>query len=297
MLLETVVEFSNKEYKNSDIHHICKNCNHPNECSGSCEVCLDEVHFPNNYINGKLEYDCINMLNYYVCKYSHKYCSEIEYALEQSEILKNLKEFNVMSIGCGASPDLMALEFYRQKHKIDVPIIYRGFDKNIMWKDIHKEISNYGKNNNFKVGYEYVDVVEYFNKYYIKGINVIILQYVISYFYNTDQILTIDKFFDDLIDVIEKKNEREKLLIIINDVNSCYRGRDYFLNLYKKIKKHNFHGYLMKKYFNYNIKNSYQRYGEPYESCDNLHIIKDEIRGTYNSAINCSSAQLIIEIN
>lgn len=297
MLLDSVVNFCDREYTNADTSVICDNCNHPRECSGNCEYCLDEVHFPNDCANGKLEYDCINMLNYYVCKYSHKYCSEMEYALEQSEILKSIKEFNVMSIGCGPSPDLMALEFYRKKYKLDVPIIYWGFDKNNLWEKTHNEIIEYGKKNDIEAIFEYEDVVKYFNEYYIEGINIIILQYVISYFYNTNQIDAIDNFFEDLIDVIKMKNKGEKLLIIINDVNSCYRGRDYFLNLYEKIKKHDFHGCVKKKYFDYNIKNCHQRYGESYEFYDNLHAIKNGIRERYNTAIKCSSAQLIIEVN
>lgn len=297
MLLDSIVDFSDKKYKNSDTNLICDNCGHPKKCSGSCEKCLDEVHFPNNYDNGKLEYDCKNMLNYYVCKYSHKYCSEIEYALEQSEILKSLKNFTVMSIGCGPSPDLMALEFYRQKYKLDVPITYLGYDKNKLWKRIHNEITKYGKTNNVEAEFEYVDVVKYFNEYYVEGINIIFLQYVISYFYNTNQIDTIDNFFEDLIDVIKKKNEDENMIIVINDVNSCNRGRDYFLSLLEKIKKHEFHCRVMQRYFDYNIINDHQRYGEAYETNNNLHVIKNEIKERYNPAINCSSAQLIIEVN
>jgi len=110
MLLDYIVDFCNREYQNADTNHVCDNCTHPQGCSGGCAFCLNEVHFPDGDPDGKKEYDCKNILDYYVCRYSHKYCSEVEYALGTVEDLKKLSEFNVMSIGCGATPDLMALE-------------------------------------------------------------------------------------------------------------------------------------------------------------------------------------------
>ncbi|HRC79894.1 MAG TPA: hypothetical protein PLF27_00775 [Sedimentibacter sp.] len=295
MLLDYIIDFCDREYRDSDTGFVCDECNHPIKCSGGCEKCLDEIHFPDSYDNGKLEYDCINILNYYVCKYSNKYCSEIEYALEQSEIIKSFNEFNVMSIGCGHSPDLMALEFYRDKHNLKIPIDYIGYDNNRLWEDIHNEIKKHGKKNNIEVSFEYEDVIQYFNEYYVAGINMIFMQYIISYFYNTNQIDEIDCFFEDLIDVVKRK--REKLIIIINDVNSCYRGRDYFLNFYNIIRNNNLHGRIIQRYFDYKIKSRYQRYGTAYYSHKILHNINDELRERYNSAVNCSSAQLIIEVD
>lgn len=294
MLLDYIVDACYKEYQQASTGN-CIICSHPIECPGNCKSCLDQVHFPNRYV-GKKEYDCLNMLNLYVCNYSHKYCSEIEYALNEVENLKNLKEFNVMSIGCGASPDLMALEYYKHMNNLTTPINYMGYDKNNLWTAVHEKIKKYGNDNSINVDFNYVDAIEYFREYYVSGINLLFLQYVISYFYNTGQIRAITSFFDDLIDIVLHKEENEDFIIIINDVNSCYRGRDYFVVLYDKLKEKGFSTNAKKRYFDYNIVNDYQRYGEPYNSIYNLHDIPIEIRQRYNPAVYCSSAQLIIEV-
>lgn len=297
MLLDHIVDFCDKEYGNADTENFCVDCLHPKKCTGSCDKCLEEVHFPGDHPGGKLEYDCKNMLNYYVCKYSYKYCSEIQYALKEIKNLDKLEQYNVMSIGCGASPDLMALEFYKQINQLNTPIFYKGYDKNTLWEPVHKKIKEYGKNNDIKAHFEYVDVIKYFREYYVSGINLLILQYVISYFYNTDQIKTITTFFDDLVDsIVSKRNDKESFTIIINDVNSCYRGRDYFLVLLEKLKENDFHSNVRKRYFDYKIQNDFQRYGRIHHSIKNLHEISEDIREHYNPAIYCSSAQLIIEV-
>lgn len=297
MLLDHLVDFCDKEYRKANGEHFCGDCLHPKKCTGSCDECLNEVHFPGKHPGGKTEYDCSNMLNYYVCRYSHKYCSEIEYALNEVENLKELNMYNVMSIGCGASPDLMALEHYKQKNDLNTPIVYSGYDKNRLWQPAHEKIKNYGKDNGIIARFEYVDVIKYFNEYYVSGMNMLFLQYVISYFYNTGQIDTIESFFDDLIDsVVLRKSKRENFIIIINDVNSCYRGRDHFDVLHKKLIENDFHGSVRKRYFDYDISHKLQRYGEPHESNENLYRISTDIKGRYNPAIYCSSAQLIIEV-
>lgn len=80
-LMETVVKFCHEEYVNSE----CNNCNHAVTCpggrKGNCKNCLEEVHYPAKYPNGKKDYDCIRMLQFYVCDYTAKYASEILYLM------------------------------------------------------------------------------------------------------------------------------------------------------------------------------------------------------------------------
>ncbi|MFA6809017.1 MAG: hypothetical protein WCR27_08495, partial [Eubacteriales bacterium] len=145
---------------------------------------------------------------------------------------------------------------------------------------------------------QYVDVIKYFQNYYVSGINLLFLQYIISYFYNTNQIKEVDIFFDDLVDsIVTKRNEGEHFAIVINDVNSCHRGRDHFHLLVDKLREYDLHDIEIKKrYFDYGIRNIYQRYGEAYDSNYNLHEMPNVVREQYKPAIYCSSAQLIIEI-
>ena len=70
MLIHEIVRFCDKEYRKSDIKHICSDCNHPTECSKSCKNCLEEIHFPSKYPQGKKDCDCENLINFYVCDYT-----------------------------------------------------------------------------------------------------------------------------------------------------------------------------------------------------------------------------------
>ena len=133
-------------------------------------------------------------------------------------------------------------------------------------------------------------------EYNISNANVIVLQYVISHFYNTGQIGEIESFFEKLVQNIILHKERGKpLVVLINDVNSNNRGRDYFEKLVKKLDGEglieNSQGY----YFDYNIRNEFQRYGIKHESNRIVYNIPDRL-STYQPWEVCSSAQLLIEV-
>ena len=115
MLIHEIVDYCNAEYRNADTTHLCHDCNHPSECSGSCKNCLEHVHYPSKYPNGKKDYDCENMINFHVCDYINKYASEMLYLLRKSEKLKEIEEYHILSIGCGAAPDLMAYDLWRDR--------------------------------------------------------------------------------------------------------------------------------------------------------------------------------------
>lgn len=132
---------------------------------------------------------------------------------------------------------------------------YKGYDVNEKWKSIHSFIKNYKSSFIKKVNFIYKDIIED-EKTFISDANVIVLQYLISYFYNTNQIDKIDDFFEYLVKyIVKKKKEGEPFVVIINDVNSCYRGRNLFLNIIKILEKYNLHGHLYKFYFDFDIKN------------------------------------------
>jgi len=148
MLIDHIVEYCDEMYKIYVSSNPCNECNHPNSCRGDCSNCLDEVHFPSQRSNGRCEYDCEKLLYYYTCKYSHKYCSEIIYSLKEIN-LDNYPSYNILSLGCGATPDLMAfdcLETWRiqgTSEHVRKNIRYRGYDRNNLWKLIHNEIESY----------------------------------------------------------------------------------------------------------------------------------------------------------
>jgi len=270
MLIDYLIDYCDKEFQRKFTEEPCQTCHHPNDkCSGSCDSCLEEIHFPHSHPTGKKEYDCNNLLNYYVCKYSYKYASEILYALNTLESLREFKKFKIMSIGCGATPDLMAFEKYKIMKQLETPLQYIGYDVISLWEPIQNKIKEYCSANDIGVIFVENDAIEYFKKTSVSNSNILILQYIISYFYNNGQISEINNFFDILIkSIISKKDTDEKMIVIINDVNSCYRGRECFKELVQKLNQEKFSGNFKKKYFDYQIKSDFQRYGTVYESCN-----------------------------
>ncbi len=299
MLINHIVDFCDREYKSHQTKHVCPNCNHICECSGGCKKCLEEIHYPTKYPNGKKDYDCSNLMNFYMCDYTFKYASEMLYLLRQSEALKEIDDYHIMSIGCGGCPDLMAFEAFTKDLKEHKKIQYYGIDKNELWTPIHNRIYLYSldSTSNIKVSFVYKDALEYFGNKTIKGANVIVIQYLISHLYNTNQIGKINTFYDNLIkNIITYKESNKPCTILINDVNSCYRGRNYFLSLCEKLSNAGFHGMYTPFYFDYNIQNDNQRYGKKHNLNDILFDITEDFEH-YEPWKVCSSAQLLIEIN
>ena len=108
----------------------CASCNHPSgKCSGSCADCLHEIQYHRS--GERANYDCRNMLRYYTCHTIWKRCSEILYALETLDLNK-YPVFDILSIGCGAAPDLMAFDWLKQCR----PILYHGIDIGSKWDEI-----------------------------------------------------------------------------------------------------------------------------------------------------------------
>ena len=298
MLIHEIVDYCNTEYRNADTAHVCRDCNHPSKCSGSCKKCLEQVHYPSTYPHGKKDYDCENMINFYVCNYINKYASEMLYLLRKSEKLKEIEKYHILSIGCGAAPDLMAFEQYVHETDSSKKIDYLGFDINKLWKPIHDRIMSYNSKFINHVEFDYKDAIKYFNKESIIDANVIVLQYVISHFYNTGQIDTIRQFFSDIIkNVVETRKKEDPFVIIINDVNSCNRGRDFFADLVQTLKNHNYHGRYRCYYFNYRILNDFQRYGNKHPSNNTLFDLSEYDLEICEPWKSCSSAQMLIEID
>lgn len=125
-----------------------------------------------------------------------------------------------------------------------------------------------------------------------------VLQYFISHLYITNQIQKIENLFDSIIqNIVLQRDINKPFIIIINDVNSINRGRDLFINLYKKIEEKGIEATYRQYYFDYRIKNEYQRYGEKHRDYSALFHPDSRIIDQYNPWLYCSSAQLIIEIS
>lgn len=293
MLIDTIIDFCDEEY-NEKCN--CKNeCTHPSNCPNGCESCLEQVHFPTKSTNGRIDYNCDNIINYYTCKYMYKYSSEIEYALYNINKLNKFGNFNILSIGCGACPDLVAIENFCEKENIKKSIHYYGIDMNTKWSPIHDIIKQYAIGEKWDVNYKYEEINEVFKQLHFKNYNILILQYVISHFLNTGKVPTND-FFDSLIkNVIQYMPA--KSLIIINDVNSYNRGRNSLYCIFDKLEKAGIKYSRQEKYFDFRLKSDGQRIGSAYINSDVLHYSTDiDFNVKYSPWLNCTSFQLIIEL-
>lgn len=299
MLIEDILSFCHSEYTNQGTTPPCPKCVHPVKCSGSCEKCLEQVHWQTE--NGMPDYLCPNIINFYACKYLFKYASEIQYLLKESKLFCSIDNYNIISIGCGASPDLMAIENFlgSENHK---KIMYTGFDINTRWNFIHNEISRHSENNspNIKTKFSNADAVRLFYKQFnsIKNANILILQYLISSLYNSCNTDDIKEFLDKIVNKIEKISLKNiPFIIIVNDINHHTKARNHMEYLKNKISaKSLMNVEINQYYFNKNGLNSFQKHGIPHCSKDILYDIPEELFG-YSPWRDCTSTQLLIEVN
>ena len=78
MMLETILSKCDKRYE-EPIDEQCVDCSYGDHCPHDCEKCLDFIHNPSHAPDGapKRKYDCTHMADFYTCKYSCRYTSEI----------------------------------------------------------------------------------------------------------------------------------------------------------------------------------------------------------------------------
>lgn len=249
-----------------------------------------------NFYNG----GCPKMLHHYVCQYSYLYATEILCALREKAVyLTDYPYYHILSLGCGGCADLMAFERFYDENNLTTPVSYVGIDINELWKPITSQIKNYCENRNFKYQSIYEDVFDSFHQRAIASTNVIVISYLISYLYNTDQISAIDSLFADIArNVIARKERGQKLLLIINDVNSRYRGRNYFNWLKNKVEEYDFASVIStEKYFDPGALYDGQKIGTPYATKHSLFAIPLNIRRDYHAQANCKQTfQLILEV-
>jgi hypothetical protein len=73
--------------------------------------------------------------------------------------------------------------------------------------------------------------------------NIIIMQYIISHFFNTEQVQRISELFDSIIsNVLPLRDKRSPFLIIIRDVDSMYKGRNKLTLLIDKLEEKRYCG-------------------------------------------------------
>lgn len=302
MLLDYLVRYCDMRYSTYGRKCGCGTCNHPaGSCSGNCYNCLYEIHFPARAsAPHKTLYDCPKMLYHYVCQYSYLYATELYCAFEEErDYLKDYPYFHILSLGCGGNADLMAFECFYNTHYLTAPISYIGIDVNDLWRPINHRAAKYCVENNITYKVRYHDVFKCFNQHAVGDTNVIVISYLISYLYNTQQIGIIDSFLDDLVrNIIQKKKKDQKLLLIINDVNSNRRGRNYFVRFKQKIEAYKLSVIRCTyKYFDTGDLYDVQKVGTPYSVFQSVFPIPEDIQLKYHADNHCKkTVQLLLEV-
>lgn len=139
-----------------------------------------------------------------------------------------------------------------------------------------------------------VDVLTLFEKTSFEDCNILIIQYLISSFYNYVGKRGLQKWFFQIANnIVKYKPNNSPMLIIINDNDSCYTGRDAALMLVDEIRKVGFN--VIEKRMRFGSNNYYED-SIQYSSCNNYFHIPDQIKEDYLAAIKCGSAQLILEV-
>lgn len=163
------------------------------------------------------------------------------------------------------------------------------------WEDIHNYIIN--NYDDGKVQFlRDIDVLNYFNEHKITKCNVIIIQYLISFFYSSQGEKGVRRWFSELAQsIVKNKPDDSPLLVIINDVDSINTGRDALPIFVEEIEKV---GLDVNRELRRRFKsNNYFDGSIQYASKKNIFdCVSDEFQKDYCVALSCESAQLILEV-
>lgn len=279
----------------------CFPCNHPCQCPnpGYCKDCLEEIHYPARHPQGKHDYDCLRLMDFYVCDYSYKYASEYLYLLNATHAPELLQEYFIVSVGCGPCTDLIAWEKYNHDSEQNKEIRYLGVDLNKGWSEIHNSVKCYcaeESHQDIKTGFVYEDVSSLPEDLNYGRVNIISLQYVVSSIFQAGGGEAVYSFFDLLVNkIVLRRNLANPFLILINDVNSNKMGRDCFIYIVDALNHYGISSLKQLWYFNRNIINPGQCYGNKHNSSDILFPVSSDAE-YFQPWEFCSSAQLAVLI-
>ncbi|MBR2883695.1 MAG: hypothetical protein IKB93_02785 [Clostridia bacterium] len=279
----------------------CEDCSYGECCPHDCEKCLDYLHNPNHAPENAPErkYDCVHMADFYTCKYSCRYTSELMYAIQRCVDIQDIDELKVLSFGCGPCTDLFALDALKEKRLISFDNVqYRGVDySKEVWANIHRNITEL-KKENMNVRFFYKDACQLIDEI-ANGSwtpNLIVFQYVFSDMQKHTTSDDIRHFINTFAKYYNNKIS-PNTYVILNDINlgcSYGGGRDHFDSLLNKLRNRIY----SKNYFcNDNSTSSYYPRGYTYgdELPDNRNYFNLSGLRKFSPFDTCASAQMIIK--
>jgi len=215
-----------------------------------CYDCL----YSSFYSETRDTYDCLKKLCYYTMNYGPAYASEIYHYFSESQILEtnfNRKSLSVISLGCGFSPDLIALDRYISDKKLSIKMKYLGLDNEPLWSNI--------RINNSRAQYSVYDVLSGFDlsKYDLVFINKL---------YSTLKKNKKEKdFLNILVHQIKTALPVDSFLVF-NDINHRIMGRDQFDSSIAGFFK-------IKNYYYFPVERAYTGNYMPVSQTDNIFQI------------------------
>lgn len=279
----------------------CEDCSYGEYCPHDCEKCLDYLHNPKHAPQNAPErkYDCVHMADFYTCKYSCRYTSELMYAIQRCSGIQNVDELKVLSFGCGPCTDLFALDALKEKKLISFNSIkYRGVDySKDVWANIHQDINKL-KKDNIDIHFYYKDacilIDEIANGKWVP--NLIVFQYVFSDIQKHTTANDIKHSIDTFAEYYNAK-VLQNTYVILNDINlGCGYGggRDHFDTLLSKLNNSQ---YSKTHFCNDNATSEYYPRGYTYgeELPDNQNLFNLTNLKKFSPFNTCASAQMIIK--
>lgn len=182
---------------------------------GQCEECLEAIH----YETVDASYQCLNSCYVYICKYVHKYASEIYRALEEIDF-STIPHQRILSLGCGPATELCALDYLKSINTIQ-GYDYTGVDLNNNWSTIqnfYRENSPNGSNIIFQIS----DVNNFIDQCTITDYDLIIMNYFLSDMVKIGGKASVKELLEK---IIEKMNLMKHYpSIIFNDIGVISRS-------------------------------------------------------------------------
>ncbi len=173
------------------------------------------------------DYDCNNLIYQYFLNRADRHSSELLYGFNKIE--HSFNEYNMLEFGCGPAMGLVALDYFNKKDK--KRINYLGIDNNERWTPIYDMVRNYSKIDVFNIiG---LDITK--NLSISFSPNIIVLNYLISWFYKNGTDENINFLYKNIIKLI---NPNKLTVIIINDID-CIDVKDKFYILKSMLKEQN----------------------------------------------------------
>ena len=296
MLINELTLFCDKNYMSSCAGSCMRynQCNHAVKCSGGCSNCLKEIHFPESD-SDRCDYNCLKLINFYVCRYTHKYASEMFYLLGKSRVLSGMKEYKILSLGCGGCSDLIAFDTFA----VNKNLAYVGIEINRLWEHVHNFIHKYKgiKRKKFIKNFGYFDALDVMQ--INPQSNVLVLNYVLSSIHRSVPSKTMN-FLRVLYAFMTNPNLSRPFVFLFNDVNNTFYGRNNFDRMICAVQ--NFYGErisIQRFYFDYknDDEGKVYRYGTKHIASGLLYALPYKLRvSQYGIREFCTSAQVLIEI-